>query len=267
VTPIANVFLLVTFGSILSVLIALLSLARKNLFERLHLYLVAFAAGTLIGTALFDLFPEAIEHSRELGIDGDTTFVFVAAGIALFFLMEKFFHWYHDHAGHGYHHEHGEGHHHVITKAVVPLITVGDGLHNFLDGALIAATTLTDPSLGLVTAIAVFLHEIPQEVGDFSVLIFGGVSRNWAILLNILTAATAYLGALVTFYLSGGIEILTVPLVAFTAGAFLFISLGELLPELVHRGKDGLRTVLLALVVILAIYFVRYYGQLLGVAH
>src|SRR3989304_7485167 len=97
----------------------------------------------------------------------------VSVWIALFFLMEKFFHWYHDHAGHGYHHEHGEGHHHVITKAVVPLITVGDGLHNFLDGALIAATTLTDPSLGLVTAIAVFLHEIPQEVGDFSVLIFG----------------------------------------------------------------------------------------------
>lgn len=265
-TPIANVLFLVTFGSILSLVVGLFLLGRTELFRRIHLYLVAFAAGTLIGTALFDLFPEALEHSQELGVDGDSPFVFAAAGIAIFFILEKFFHWYHDHAGHGHRHAHEEvGHGRVVTKAVVPLISAGDGLHNFIDGALIAATTLIDPSLGLVTAIAVFLHEIPQEVGDFSVLIFGGLSRNRAIVLNLGSAAMAYLGALATFSFARGVETLTLPLVAFTAGAFLFIAIGELLPELVHKGRNGLHTTLLACVVVAAIFLVRYFEQLLGI--
>jgi zinc and cadmium transporter len=255
-----QVFLLVTFGSMLSLVAGVLLLAKQELFRRLNLYLVAFAAGALIGTALFNLIPEALEHAEETLLNGETAPLFVAIGIVIFFLFEKFFHWYHDHAGHG--HEH-----HGVTKSVVPLITVGDGFHNFLDGVLIAATTLTDPALGVATAIAVFLHEIPQEVGDFSVLIFGGLSRAKAILYNLGSAATAYLGALVTFVAAEQIESLTVPLVAVTAGAFIFIALSELVPELVHKEKSGVKTTLLALTFVIAIFFIRYLGKLIGVGH
>jgi len=257
--PEINIFLLVTFGSIVSLLGGLILLSNPAVFSRLQLYLVAFAAGTLIGTALFDLVPEAIEHSEELGIDGDSPFLFVALGITLFFLLEKFLHWYHDHAGHG-----PGG---PVTKTVVPLITISDGLHNFLDGALIAAATLSDPALGLATAIAVFLHEIPQEVGDFSILIFGGLERGKAILYNLFSALAAYLGALVTFLLFEKVESITAPLVAVTAGAFIFIALGELVPELVHKEKSGLKTTFLALTFVVALFLVRQVGMSLGLAH
>lgn len=268
VSPQINIFLLVTFGSIVSLLAGLLLLGRKSLFDRLHLYLVAFAAGTLIGTALFDLLPEAIEHSQSLGIDGDMPFVFAGVGVAIFFLLEKFLHWYHDHAGHGHRHGQGEpGRGRIVTSSIVPLITTADGLHNFLDGALIAAATLVDPGLGLATAVAVFFHEIPQEVGDFSVLIFGGLSARRAILFNLLSALAAYLGAIVTFLLSASIEALSVPLVALTAGAFLFIALGELVPELVHKEKSTTKTITLSLVFVLAIFLVRFLGQALGLGH
>ena len=118
-----------------------------------------------------------------------------------------------------------------------------------------------------MTAIAVFLHEIPQEVGDFSVLIFGGLAKRQAILLNILTAAMAYVGALATLMLSKGIELFTVPLVAATAGAFLFIALSELLPEIVHKEKSGLKTALLAFTFVLAIFVVSRVAEFLGISH
>lgn len=253
----AQIFLLVTFGSVLSLALGLVLVWQQRLFHRFQLYLVAFAAGALVATALFDLLPEAMEKVVESGTALETPFIWAAAAIAIFFVLEKSLHWYHDHTGHG-----PEG---TVTKAVVPLITLGDGLHNFIDGALIAAATLASPQLGLVTAVAVFLHEIPQEVGDFSVLIFGGLSKVRAILFNLLSAATAYLGAFATLILSAGTTSFTTPLVALTAGAFLFIALGELLPELIHKERGGARTVVLTATFILAMFFMRYLGGLLGV--
>ncbi|HET6780793.1 MAG TPA: ZIP family metal transporter [bacterium] len=253
-----QIFFLVTFGSVVSLALGLVLVWQQRLFQRLHLYLVAFAAGALIATALFDLLPEAMEGVEASGTSPETPFMWTAAAIAIFFVFEKSLHWYHDHTGHG-----PEG---KVTKAVVPLITLGDGLHNFIDGALIAAATLASPQLGLLTAVAVFLHEIPQEVGDFSVLIFGGLSRGTAILYNLLSAAAAYLGAFATLILSSGAtSSLTMPLVALTAGAFLFIALGELLPELIHKERRGARTVLLTATFIFAMVFMRYLGERLGV--
>lgn len=258
-SPLFNILALVTFGSIVSLLIGLILLYRAKLFAKLQLYLIAFAAGTLVGTALFDLIPEAIEHAEEAGINGDMPFVFIAIGLAMFFMLEKFLHWYHDHHGHG---PGGE-----VTKTAAPLITFGDGLHNFIDGSLIAATTLTDPALGLLTAFAVFFHEIPQEVGDFSILIFSGLERSKAIIFNLGSAAAAYLGALGTYVAAERIESFTVPLIAITAGMFIFISLSELVPELVHKQKSGLKTILLAATFITAIFTVRYLGTVLGIGH
>lgn len=256
-THFAQTFLLVTFGSVLSLALGLLLVWQQRLFQRFHLYLVAFAAGALVATALFDLLPEAMEKVVASGTSLETPFLWAAAAMAIFFVLEKSLHWYHDHTGHG-----PEG---KVTKAVVPLITLGDGLHNFIDGALIAAAMLASPQLGLLTAVAVFLHEIPQEVGDFSVLIFGGLSRVTAILYNLLSAAAAYLGAFATLILSAGATSFTTPLVALTAGAFLFIALSELLPELIHKERSGPRTVLLTATFILAMFFMRYLGKRLGV--
>jgi zinc and cadmium transporter len=255
--PLLNIILLVTFGSVISLAAGFLLLSRQTLFRKLQMYLVAFAAGTLIGTALFDLLPEALDHSEELGIDGQTPFFFAALGIVFFFILEKFLHWYHDHVGRGP----GE----PVTKEVVPLIAVSDGLHNFVDGALIAATTLIDPQLGIVTAVAIFLHEIPQEVGDFSIFVFGGLTLSRAILYNLLSALTAYVGAFFTIILSGGIATLTTPLVALAAGGFLFIALSELVPELIHKEKRGIKTAVLAITFVGGIFFIRYLDSLLSV--
>lgn len=257
VSDAAQIFLLVTFGSVLSLTLGLLLVWQQRVFRRFQLYLVAFAAGALVATALFDLLPEAMEKIVESEGPLETPFLWAAIAIAVFFILEKSLHWYHDHTGHGSERE--------VTKAVVPLISLGDGLHNFIDGALIAASMLASPQLGLVTAVAVFLHEIPQEVGDFSVLIFGGLSRAKAILFNLLSAATAYLGAFLTLMLSGGTESFTIPLVALTAGAFLFIALGELLPELIHKERGGVRTILLTATFIFAMFFMRYLGEQLHV--
>lgn len=252
-----QIFLLVTFGSVLSLSLGLLLVWQQRLFHRFQLYLVAFAAGALVATAMFDLLPEAIEKVLESERALETPFMWAATAIAIFFVLEKSLHWYHDHTGHG-----PEG---AVTRAVVPMITVGDGLHNFIDGALIAAAVLASPQLGVVTAVAVFLHEIPQEVGDFSVLIFGGLSRVRAVLFNLLSAATAYLGAFATLILSAGATSFTTPLVALTAGAFLFIALGELLPELIHKERRGAETVALTATFIVAMFFMRYLGKALGV--
>jgi len=256
-THFTQTFLLVTFGSVLSLGLGLLLVWQQWLFQRLHLYLVAFAAGALVSTALFDLLPEAMEDAVASGTSLETPFIWAAIAISLFFVLEKSLYWYHDHTGHG---PTGK-----VTKAIVPMITLGDGLHNFIDGAVIAAATLTSPQLGLLTAVAVFLHELPQEVGDFSVLIFGGLSRGTAILYNLLSAAAAYLGAFATLMLSAGSTSFTAPLVALTAGAFLFIALGELLPELIHKERGGTRTVLITATFVVAMFFMRYLGALLGV--
>ncbi len=180
-------------------------------------------------------------------------------GLAVFFMLEKFLHWYHDHHGHG---PAGQ-----VTRTAAPLISFGDGLHNFIDGSLIAATTITDPALGLLTAIAVFFHEIPQEVGDFSILIFSGLSRAQAILFNLGSAGAAYLGAIATYIAAERIESFTVPLIAITAGSFIFISLSELVPELVHKQNSGIKTVLLAITFVIAIFIVRYLSSILGLGH
>lgn len=254
---VVQIFLLVTFGSVLSLALGLLLVWKQRFFHRFQLYLVAFAAGALVATALFDLLPEAMEEVVESELALETPFIWAAMAIAIFFVLEKSLHWYHDHTGHG-----PEG---QVTKAVVPLITLGDGLHNFIDGALIAATMIASPQLGVVTAVAVFLHEIPQEVGDFSVLLFGGLSRARAILFNLLSAATAYLGAFATLILSANGTSFTTPLIALTAGAFLFIALGELLPELIHKERGGVRTVLLTTTFVLAMLLMRYLGELLHV--
>ena len=193
--------------------VATLSLSEKNL-HRLLLPLVALSAGSLLGGAFFHMIPEAVEKTgAELSV-----YIYVVAGFAFFLLLEQLLHW---------HHCHREETH--CKKPLTYLILIGDGIHNFIGGIAVAGTFLIDIRLGISTWLAAAAHEIPQELGDFSVLVHGGWSRKKALLLNLLSASTFLLGGLLTYLLSFSDWIYY--LIPFAAGNFIYIGASDLIPE------------------------------------
>jgi zinc and cadmium transporter len=198
-------------------------------------HLVSFATGALLGAALLGLIPHAMlgagsERVHQVGIA-------LIAGIALFFVLEKFLLWRHCHDDHCDEHTVADSHHHARLKASGSLVLVGDALHNVLDGVLIAAAFLTDVHLGLVTAAAIMAHEIPQEVGNFAVLLHSGVPRGRALLLNLLTSLSAVIGGVVGFFsLENALAALPFAL-AVAAASLLYIAVADLIPGL-HRRVD-----------------------------
>lgn len=224
------IFLFTTIGSIVSLIGGILLLFREKLTLRVTHLLASFAAGTLLGTAFFDLFPEALREADKLRIDHTTVFVWVLSGILFFFLFERAIHWFH-------HHQHT--HEDITKKPIIPLIVMGDTVHNFIDGIAIAATFAVSVPLGIVTSLAVGAHEIPQEIGDFGILLKEGVKRKKILLVNVLTAFSAYLGALLTFYLGSIATNLSFVFLSITAGFFIYISLSDLVPEIHHENRKG----------------------------
>ncbi len=225
--------LLFTFlGSIFSLIGGVLLLIKeKSVLKISHLF-AAFAAGTLLGTVFFDLFPEAIEEAEHSGSNTDV-FLWVLAGILGFFVLERFIHWFH-------HHQHNtEEDAIIIGKPTVPLIIFGDSVHNFIDGVVIAITFLVSIPLGIVTSLAVAAHEIPQEIGDFGLLLHKGVGRKKVLIINIISASIAILGALLAFWLGERIEALLPILIAITAGMFIYIAASDLIPEIHHENRRG----------------------------
>ncbi|MBU0635667.1 ZIP family metal transporter [Candidatus Micrarchaeota archaeon] len=204
--------------SLLSLIgIAFLALGEKKI-RKILLYLVSFSAGSLLGGAFFHLLPEAFESSLE-SIWISTS---VLLGILLFFVLEKVIHWHHCHNMKECEH----------TKALGITNLVGDGLHNFIDGIIIAASFLVAIPLGIATTLAVALHEIPQEISDFGVLLHAGFSKKKALFFNFLSALGAIVGAIFVFLLHdviGGLELFLIPL---TAGGFIYIASADLIPEL-----------------------------------
>ncbi|MGD8506796.1 MAG: ZIP family metal transporter [Candidatus Bathyarchaeota archaeon] len=193
-----------------------LSLSEK-LFKKLLLLLVSFASGTLLGGAFLHLIPEALS-SDVLPAQSENLFIGVLAGILVFFLLEKLL-WRHCHER--------ECPVHVFAY----LNLLGDAIHNFIDGVLIAASFLTSVPIGLATTLAVAAHEVPQEIGDFSILIYGGISKTKALFYNLLSALTAVLGALLMYSFSSHLPSLAYFLV-FAAGSFIYIATTDLIPEL-----------------------------------
>jgi len=189
---------------------------KEGVLGRLLMVLVGFASGSMIGAAFFDLIPEAVET-------GSNVWVYIVTGIMFFFVMEKFLYWRHCH----------DENCQVHSFAYLNLI--GDGVHNFVDGALIAGSFLISASLGFTTTLAVVFHEIPQELGDFGVLVFGGFARKKALTYNFLSAATAVVGALTTYALSSQVQSLPALLVPFAAGGFIYVAATDLMPELHKR--------------------------------
>jgi zinc and cadmium transporter len=208
---------LVSFVGVLSI-----SLNDKWM-RRLIVLLVSFSAGALLGDAFFHLLPEVAE---EFGFTVSVS-VGVLAGILFSFILEKFIHWHHCHT-------HGE---HVHPVGYINLF--GDALHNFIDGLIIGASYLVSIEVGVATTLAVVLHEIPQELGDFALLLSAGFSKQKALFYNFLTACTAIIGVVVTFFVapSEGIMVLLVP---FAAGNFIYIACADIIPELHKEVKTSI---------------------------
>lgn len=207
----------VTIVSLVSLIGILFVGMSESSMRRLTIALLGFATGALIGGALLHMLPEATEDS------GPLAFQYTALGILSFFVMEKFLYWRHCHDGV------------CPIHSFVYLNLLGDGLHNLIDGMIIAASFLYSYELGMTATLAVILHEIPQELGDFGVLIYGGLNKRRALMLNFVSAVTAVLGSLIAYYAAFYIQEAIFKLIPFAAGGFLYIASTDLMPELHKR--------------------------------
>jgi len=213
--------------SLISLLgVIFISIKEKTLNKFIFL-LVGLAAGVLIGDAFIHLIPEAVEE-----IDAGIAFLLLLIGFSGFFFVERVLHWNHCH-------NHGDCEVHTFSY----MSLIGDGIHNFIDGLIIAASFIVSIPLGFLTSLAVIAHEIPQEISDFSILIYGGFSKKKALFFNFLSALTAVLGVLVGFVLSSSVENFVMYLLPIAAGGFIYIGASDLVPEL-HKEKDLKKSIL-----------------------
>lgn len=213
----------VTIISLVSLIgVFTLSVGRETL-RKAVVFLVSFAAGALFGDAIIHLLPESFEQiSSKLAVS-----LLILSGIIFFFVLEKFIHWRHCHVLGSEKHLH----------PVVFMNIIGDFVHNFIDGMLVAGSFLVSIPLGITTSIAVILHEIPQEMGDFGVLLYGGMTIRRALLFNFLSATAAIVGAVLVLVIGLHLQEKILFLLPITAGGFLYIAGSDLIPELKHETK------------------------------
>lgn len=206
--------------------------------KKILIFLVSFAVGGLFGDVFIHILPDVFErpdstHMASFGI---------LAGILLFFILEKFIWWRHCHSGVCDTHD----------KPVVVLNLLGDGVHNFIDGIIIAASYSVSIPIGITTSLAVILHEIPQEIGDFGILVDGGLSRRKAFGLNFLCASIAILGTILALIIGPKIKDFSLFVLPLTAGGFIYIAGSDLIPEL-HKELNFSRSMLQLVSVILGV--------------
>jgi len=239
-------------GGLLSVLAAALFLVlRESLRDRFLPHLVSFATGALLGAAFLGLLPHALA-----AVNSSDTHVIpmaVLLGLLGFFILEKLVLWRHCHADHCEVHAPDQK---SRDRSTGTMILIGDSLHNFLDGILIAAAFLTDIHLGVVTSLAVAAHEIPQEVGDFAVLLHSGFTRGRAFFYNVLTSLTTIIGGVLSYFALQPMQAALPYILAVAASSFIYIAVADLIPTLHQRveGKAALQQVLLIAAGILLIY-------------
>lgn len=214
--------------SLIALVGALTLFLKEKLLNRILLALVAFSAGALIGGAFLHLMPEAI-----IGVDTNeasvlNVFLYLLLGFCIFFVLEQLIRWHH--------------HHTTTHPKIMPfsyLILIGDGIHNYIDGLVIAASFMVNFPVGIVTTLAIALHEIPQEIGDFGILVYGGFERVKALTLNYISAITVIFGGITGYLLYGWIGESIVLLLPFAAGNFIYIATTDLIPEI--RYKESLK--------------------------
>lgn len=217
-----SILALATLGSLAGLSGGMLILSQKSWAKSLSAHAIPFAAGVLLSVTLLDILPEAIEKSNSQFI----LLIVLIVMILAFFFEQFFFHLHH-------HQEKPR-----TLKSSIPLVIFGDTIHNFIDGVVIAASFLVQPTLGLVVAIATFLHEIPHEMGDFGLMLAAGWRRQQIILVNILSALATYLGAIIVLVFSNTFEANLAILLAVAGGLFLYIGASDLLPEVGYPKKD-----------------------------
>jgi len=199
---------------------------KEEILRKIIQPLVAFSAGALLGGAFLHLLPEAVE------VMGASTWLwlFVILGFSAFFLIEQFIHWHHCHRM-------PSEHKHPVTY----LVLISDGIHNFLDGLAVGSAFLISPSLGLATTVAVAMHEIPQELGDFGIMVHGGWKKSKALLFNFASGLTMVLGGVLVWFFARDINMAFV--LPFAAGNFIYIAASDLIPEIKHSDnvcKNGI---------------------------
>lgn len=215
--------------SLISLVGVLTLFFNEKILRKILIFLVSFAAGALLGDVFLHLLPEVF-------IETNAVFqysVFILLGIILFFLLENIIRWQHCHDLACEEHPHPFGYN----------VLVGDGLHNFIDGVIIAGSFLVSIPLGIATSLAVIFHEIPQEFGDFAILIQAGFTRKKALFFNFLSALFALLGAIVALIIQSRMEYLSLFIISFTIGGFIYIATADLIPEL-HRKTATARNIL-----------------------
>ena len=226
-------FISVVIVSLVSLIGVFALSIREDLLRKYIFVFISLAVGALLGDAFIHLIPEAFEHV------GNTTHVsvLIIVGILIFFILEKFLHWHH----------HGED-----TEEIHPvgkLILFSDGVHNFIDGVIIGVSFLVSVPVGIATTIAVILHEIPQEIGDFAVLLHSGYTKSRALFLNFLSALCAVLGVLLAFVLGEAGETFSLWVLPIAAGGFIYVAVADLIPEL-HKTKEAKHSALQIIAVI-----------------
>ncbi len=212
----------VAFVSLLSLVGVITLSLREGRLRKVLIFLVAFAVGALMGDVFIHLLPESFE---KIGTNLITPLL-VIVGFLVFFVLEKFVRWRHLGS--------------AQTSKIQPVVTmniVGDAVHNFIDGMLIAASFMVSVPIGITTTIAIVLHEIPQEIGDFGILVNGGLSIRRALMFNLLAALMAFAGAVVTIVIGGQFQNYAVYLLPVTAGGFIYIAGPDLIPELQQEVK------------------------------
>lgn len=233
--------------SLLSLLGAMfISMQRKKL-DSLMTYTLAFSSGVMLGSAFFELLPEGVELFPE-GV-----FIWTLIGFVTFFCLEKLIQWHH----------HVEGRHTHDEKPLAYLTLIGDGIHNFADGAVIAAAYLVSIPLGIMTTIAISAHEIPHELSDFMILLHGGFSNAKALFYNFLSASTAIFGTVLVLFISSQVAEIERYLVPLAAGNFLYIAATDLVPELLTK-RDGKVSILQVVILLFGIVLVPMLSMLFG---
>ena len=260
-----------TFGiSAISWLGLVLLYIKKEFLQRILTPLIAFSAGSLIGGAFIHLIPESLHKANSPEI----VFLWLFFGFLLFFMVEQFLNWHR--ARHiSPHMENNEGHHHAslgsngkVKSSASYLILIADGIHNFIGGLAIGSSFLVSVNVGIITLIAAAAHEVPQEFGDFGILVHGGWKRKNALWSNFFSALSIVPGGILAFYLSNSID--TTLMLAFAAGNFIYLAASDLIPEITHgqthelvKGKYSLKKRFLYIALFLIGFGIIYLTRLI----
>jgi zinc and cadmium transporter len=244
-----HVVFLILAATIINALVSLVGVVtlwcNEKTMKRIVFIMVAFSAGALLGGALLHIAAEAIEM-----MEANMVFLIIITGFSAFFLLERFVYWHHCHDGV------------CDVHPYTYLILFGDGIHNFIDGLIIAASFMVNPALGIMTTIIIIAHEVPQELGDFGVLVFGGMKKRKALGYNLISQLTAIVGGMIGFLLSS-FSTFSMFMLPFAAGGFIYIAASDLIPEL-HKEVDRKKSIMSFIFFIIGVLFMLGTSILFG---